>query len=133
MHCRTIGYVKPLRRRLLTSFILTGRLILPMSSASIADTSTHGHISSGYSSGKDHHLNKLMVFLVEKGRRKSKSPIKSFLFRILWGPCNSEARGHFKPKYILIPFGAMVGSDKIPSVSRILLLARESSSEFFPL
>ena len=83
--------------------------------------------------GKDHHLNKLIVFLVEKGRRKSKSPIKWFLFRILWGPCNSEARGHFKPKYILIPFGAMVGSDKIPSVSRILLLARESSSEFFPL
>jgi hypothetical protein len=82
---------------------------------------------------KDHHLNKLMVFLVEKGRRKSKSPIKSFLFRILWGPCNSEARGHFKQKYILIPFGAMVGSDKIPSVSRILLLARESSSESFLL
>jgi hypothetical protein len=33
----------------------------------------------------------------------------------------------------LIPFGAMVGSDKIPSVSQILLLARESSSEFFLL
>jgi len=66
--------------------------------SSIADTSTHGHISSGYSSGKDHHLNKLMVFRVEKGRRKSKSPIKWFLFRILWGPCNREARGHFKHK-----------------------------------
>jgi len=125
MHRCTIGYVKPSRRRLLTSFILTGRLILPMSSASIADTSTHGHISSGYSSGKDHHLNKLMVFLVEKRRRKPKSPIKWFLFRILWGPCNSKARGHFKPKYILIPFGAMWGVTRF-QVSREYYYWREN-------
>jgi hypothetical protein len=77
--------------------------------------------------------NKWTVFRVKKGRHKFKSPVKWFLFRILWGPCNSKARGHFKYKYILIPFGAMVGSDKIPSVSQILLLARESSSEFFLL
>jgi len=68
--------------RIIDFFILTGRLVLPMSSASIADTWTHGHISSGYSSGKEHHLRKLMVFQVEKRRRKSKSPIKWFLFRM---------------------------------------------------
>jgi len=130
MHCRTIGYAKPLRQRLFTSFILTGRLILQKSPASM---STHGHISSGYSSVKEHPHNKLMVFRVKKGSCKSRSPIKWLLFRILWGPCNSKARGHFKHKYILIPFGAIVGSGKIPSVLRILLLARESSSEFFLL
>ena len=126
MHCCTIGYVKPSRRRLSTSFILTGGKIQPMSSASIADTLTHGHISSGYSSGKAHHLNKLMGFLVEKGRLKSKYPIQWFLLRTLWGPCNSEARGHFKPKYILIPFGAMVGSVTRFQVSREYYYWRES-------
>ena len=106
-----IGYLRKfksgsirIRTGLLTSFILTERVILPMSSASIADTWTPGHISSGYFSGKELRQNKLSVFRVEKGRLKSsKSPVKWFLFRILWGPCNSEARGHFKHKYIFDP------------------------------
>ena len=52
----TIGCNRPLRQRFLTSFILTGRLILPMFSASIVDTLTRGRISSGCYFGKVLHL-----------------------------------------------------------------------------